>query len=298
MRRKKKAKGANWWETLEMKAHNHMPDEDVLLESIDHFNCNGKPLATRYGVGSLMRGLKEMYKGNIILVGNPRIKPYDIIFLADDYNGIAGPVEVEEVTHIFTPETGFISVIVPDAVVIGNEASSFPALLGLATGAVMNLLSKRMGQSILSYTMDRHPIVGAAAIYHGGKAIDSERQKNPQRTAVAIQAGASTFEPSVTDTFLNMYNYYLWAGQEIAVNLVPLMKEGDPWIAGVPNDLFDTGWDNFRGEATSALAHMTRGRIATIIASQLHGYQVATAYDGQMDIKDKWRASEITGNGN
>ena len=299
-RKKKKAKGASWWKTLEMKAHNQIPAEDVLLESIDYFNCCGKPIATRYGVASIMRGLKDMYKGNVILVGNPRIKPYDIIFLVDEYNGISGPIEVEEVTHIFTPETGFISVVIPDAVVIGNEASSFPALVGLANGALLHLISKRMSGGVLK-TLSVAAVASTAGSLAGLSSLGNSQEYkqwrgDPTKTRIAIQAAESVFAPTIADTYLNMYNYYLWAGQEIAVNVVPLMKEGDPWIAGIPNDLFDTGWDNFRGKASSALAHMARGRLATVIASQMHGYQVATAYDGEMKLKDKARTSRITGN--
>jgi hypothetical protein len=32
----------------------------------------------------------------------------------DSYNDMAGPIEVEQVTHIFSQETGFVTVIVPD----------------------------------------------------------------------------------------------------------------------------------------------------------------------------------------
>src|SRR3972149_9660329 len=101
--------------------HDQLRDEDVLLDSIDYYNCNGKQLAERYGLGALMNSLKDMYKGELILLGNPRLKPHDIIVIADDYNGVAGPIEIEEVTHIFTPDQGFISIVVPDALVIAHE---------------------------------------------------------------------------------------------------------------------------------------------------------------------------------
>lgn len=303
-RRKKKASGANWWETLEIKAHNHIPDEDILLESIDYFNCNGKQLATRYAVGSIVRGLKDMYKGNIILVGNARIKPYDVIFISDDYSGIAGPVEVEEVTHIFTPEAGFLSVVVPDAVVIANEAASFPMLVGLGGAVMLNLLAKRQRLDIFHPITDslvpRASAIGLintaaklAKSYVGSKIV-KQHKADPEKTRIGIQAASSTFGPTIVDTFMNMYNYYYWCSQEIAVNVVPLMKDGDPWVAGIPNDLFETQWDNFRGEAASALAHMARGRLDTILSAQLHGFQVATAYDGRMELKEKWRASKDT----
>lgn len=294
----KKNSGANWWNTLELKAHSAMPDEDVLAESIDFFNCNGKPLATRYGVGAIMRGLRDMYKGSITLIGNPRIKPYDIIMLADDYNGIAGPVEVEEVTHIFTPENGFISVITPDAVVIANEVASFPVLSGLSAGVVLNrqrLASMGKGKWY-SDSMNQEDIVnfvgGIPRLFTGN--IANEIENRPERAKVAIEAAASVFEPKVADTFLNMYNFWFWAKQQIAVNVVPLMRNGEPWVAGIPDDLFETGWDNFAGNAKSAIKNARKGRLATILSAQLHGYNVAVAYKGDMSIDDKWRFDKET----
>jgi hypothetical protein len=42
------------------------------------------------------------------------MKPYDQVFLYDAYNDMAGPIEVEQVTHISSQETGFVTVITPD----------------------------------------------------------------------------------------------------------------------------------------------------------------------------------------
>jgi len=294
----KKNSGANWWNTLEMKAHSSMPDEDVLAENIDFFNCNGKQLATRYGVASIMKGLRDMYKGSITLIGNARIKPYDIIMLADDYNGIAGPIEVEEVTHIFTPENGFISVITPDAVVISNEVASFPVLSGLSAGVILNRLNRaKLGSGLWStgsfFQQNIVNFIGGVPRVTTGS-IANEIENRPERAKVVIEAAASVFEPKVADTFLNMYNFWFWAKQQIAVNVVPLMRNGEPWIAGIPEDLFETGWDNFAGNAKSAIKNAREGRLSQILAAQLHGYNVATAYKGDMTLDDKWRFDKET----
>ena len=45
------------------------------------------------------------------------MKPYDQCFMYDSYNDMAGPIEVEQVTNIFSSETGFVTCIVPDLVV-------------------------------------------------------------------------------------------------------------------------------------------------------------------------------------
>ncbi len=52
------------------------------------------------------------------------MKPYDQVFLHDSYNDMHGVFEVEQVTHIFSSETGFVTCIVPDLVVQCNEFAS------------------------------------------------------------------------------------------------------------------------------------------------------------------------------
>ncbi len=52
------------------------------------------------------------------------MKPYDQCFLHDSYNDMHGVFEVEQVTHIFSSETGFVTCIVPDLVVQCNELAS------------------------------------------------------------------------------------------------------------------------------------------------------------------------------
>ena len=56
----------------------------------------------------------DLYQGEIVITGEPSMKPYDQVFLFDTYNDMAGAVEVEQVTHIFSQETGFVTVITPD----------------------------------------------------------------------------------------------------------------------------------------------------------------------------------------
>ena len=118
---------------LEMKASSTIEDSDINQANIAEFahNIKSKEMALRYGQGSLIYGMKEMYRGELMILGNPRIKPWDICYLFDHQNDMFGPVEVKAVTHMFSHETGFITEIVPNAVVIANEVSSTPIIDGL-----------------------------------------------------------------------------------------------------------------------------------------------------------------------
>ena len=87
-------------------------------------NCEGTVWAQRYGMAHLFHSLKDLYQGEIVITGEAAMKPDDQCFLYDSYNDMHGVFEVEQVTHIFSSETGFVTCIVPDLVVQCNELAS------------------------------------------------------------------------------------------------------------------------------------------------------------------------------
>ena len=87
-------------------------------------NCEGNVWAQRYGMAHLFHSLKDLYQGEIVITGEPALKPYDQCFMYDSYNDMHGVFEVEQVTHIFSSETGFVTCIVPDLVAQCNELAS------------------------------------------------------------------------------------------------------------------------------------------------------------------------------
>ena len=116
---------------VDMKASARIPEEDIQIAPVHYKNCKGYTMGLRYGLGSLLYNMKEMYNGELLVLGNPRIRPWDICILRDEYNDMVGPVEVEAVVHMFSHETGYLTEIKPNAVVIANEISSYPVLSAL-----------------------------------------------------------------------------------------------------------------------------------------------------------------------
>ena len=115
--------------TETFKAHSFIPEHMIRVLSLPVYrNCISYPMAVRYAMGTLMDTMKDMYRGEIIVTGNPRLRPWDIAILTDDYNDMVGPIEIEQVVHTFSHETGFITEIKPSAIVIGNEISSWPLI--------------------------------------------------------------------------------------------------------------------------------------------------------------------------
>ena len=80
--------------------------------------------AAEFALGHLWREMKEMYDGDVIILGDPKIKPYDRVYMYDFYNEMYGPIEVRDVVHEFSLDTGFVTTITPDLVVHVNDPNS------------------------------------------------------------------------------------------------------------------------------------------------------------------------------
>lgn len=78
-------------------------------------------LSKRVALWHLKESLKDIYSGEIIILGNPSIRPHDLVYIADVSERVYGMFEVEQVVHTFTPEEGFISSITPNAIVTIND---------------------------------------------------------------------------------------------------------------------------------------------------------------------------------
>lgn len=82
----------------------------------------------RIALAHLKEGLKDIYQGEILIIGDPDIRPFDLLYIADVYERMYGMVEVEQVTHHFTPDMGFVTAIVPNAIVTVNDPSRWTML--------------------------------------------------------------------------------------------------------------------------------------------------------------------------
>lgn len=78
-------------------------------------------LAKRVALWHLKKNLQDIYGGEIIVLGDPSIRPHDLVYIGDTYERIYGMFEVEKVIHHFMPGTGFITTITPNAVVTIND---------------------------------------------------------------------------------------------------------------------------------------------------------------------------------
>lgn len=87
-------------------------------------NIQGTPdelLAKRVALAHLRESIKDIYGGEVMLIGSPDIRPHDLVYIADIYERMYGIFEVEQVVHHFTPELGFVTSVTPNALVTVND---------------------------------------------------------------------------------------------------------------------------------------------------------------------------------
>lgn len=77
--------------------------------------------ATNFVASTLRDYIKDMYKGSLIVTGDPSVKPHDMCYMNDAMFDMNGSFNVKAVTHHFSHETGFITAIEPDVVAVTDD---------------------------------------------------------------------------------------------------------------------------------------------------------------------------------
>jgi hypothetical protein len=127
--------------------------------------------ARNYGMSALRDSLKDMYKGAIVTIADPSVKPHDAMYIADYTSSLNGVCLVKAVTHHMSLETGFVSSIEPDAYVVNDDLvmlsiASWYSSVGMATaGLVLSL-----GATLRAVRMiQQSKVIGGLA--KGGKGV-------------------------------------------------------------------------------------------------------------------------------
>ena len=101
-------------------------------------NKVNKSTAWRVTANALKNSVKDMYLGDVGIIGDPSVKPYDRCYIYDTYEDMMGMFEVEAVVHTLSVETGFTTSIMPD--VIARHNDSFEAATQGLISSIANVL--------------------------------------------------------------------------------------------------------------------------------------------------------------
>lgn len=206
----------------------NLPSKAIREKEVIEVNAQGGDMGLRYGIGHLWRETKDYYRGELIIIGNEKIKPYHTIFILDSFNDIVGPIEVQKVTHIFQKDTGFITEIIPDMCSTVNEAAS--KLLGDAINQVFTVLGTK--------------ILGASIGGISGNVGEFGVGASPITIPLVIGATAlfSPVAPLTAAALVGVGSIALLTGGISLIRMTqgrhpviitPLLKNGKPYVAGL-----------------------------------------------------------------
>lgn len=141
-------------------------DYDLLSGGENH---NFKRTARKMTISRLRQSLEQLYTGNLVVYGDPSIKPYDFIVIHDEVTSLSGPATARDIVHSLSFETGFVTTISPDAIVdpINDKESKLRTVqvLGTSLGMIQHALflrnmlysevAEKIIQSISDFTAEK-----------------------------------------------------------------------------------------------------------------------------------------------
>ena len=191
-----------------------------------------KKVAWRAAASALREGVMDMYAGDLILFGDPSVKPQDRFYMSDSYTGIMGQALVKEVVYRLSIDTGFTTSISPDCIAcVNDEHEIVRTMVNHRVGAISNVFSSA---------------ISSMAGILGAKLSDEDLatySKYAKRTAGAVAAGA------VTNTAFRVYGKITGAAdaaKKIAEagteNMGLLKKFGSKLTTGMIKGVPILGW--------------------------------------------------------
>lgn len=119
-------------------------------------------VAVKITAAGLRDYVKDMYDGYLTVMGDPSVKPFDQMWINDEFNSMAGPAEVKEVTQIMNHEQGYVTLIKPDVVVVNTDRRAMTLLASAQALAGSALITHTLRKKLRTSKYAGHlPIMNA-----------------------------------------------------------------------------------------------------------------------------------------
>jgi len=250
-----RSKAASWgdysWSdgTVNIAMNDFILEEDYRTIEVVRQNIVTEDAAYRAGAHELWWQSKKLYKGELLMLGNPNIKPFDIINLLDYHSEMYGPIEVQ--THILSiaPGEGMLSLIVPGMV------SRFSDLVSMSMADAEEYIIKEQAKSDMDSEAPSVPWLMKQGANLSGS-IEIQNTMTAVSGAVAMVGLATIFTAAA---FMAPTAILFWGLQAIMswklktqmvmlskyrepIYLQPLIKQGVPYVVGVNGFRYGTVW--------------------------------------------------------
>jgi hypothetical protein len=226
MRRKKGFGGGekDEYEDVVERKLNNMDDENINWLYVENDNAWGHR-AQKMATSMLLWNLRDIYQGEITILGDPTIRPYDVCFINDLYNDFHGPVEVGRVIHTFSEETGFITQIKPDLFTSIGEMAQRTAMGAIGAYSYRWLLN-RMG---IGWYDDANSEISQAYRH----ANDQARALTAFTGLTTIAALTAIYPLFMGPVLLGAYFLGNYIKNHATIRVVPLIHKGYPFVTGL-----------------------------------------------------------------
>lgn len=229
------------WCTMERSADHNIQPSEKKVRLVTEINADDEGPAELALFSNLAEALRPMYRGELILRGDERIKPFDHVWVNDTYENMYGPVEVERVITHFSAETGFTTTVIPQLVAIPASRSSW--IDNLACGQVNAL------KSIINIPGSVSEGLSYAGIGTTGQTVigigAATQLVNPVAAPFVLAAagvgvvggglyqGFALKEETGAGIFGNLTGRGLYGAARNPVDIIPLVRNGIPFTAGL-----------------------------------------------------------------
>lgn len=276
----------------------------------------GKIIARRIAIGTVANSFRDMYQGELLILGDGSIKPHDVISISDNYTQMFGCCEVKEVVNTISLETGFVTTITPDLCV-----TSYTPDQGMARdrgqvwkygmrGAVIGLSITRMYLKGLNLNRAKGLITLSGRLGNVlSKVKILQKAGTWFKTALAAEATVTTTGvgtvPGLISIGLTLTAWYIWGkvtdiiveffSDENVIKIWPLWYKDKPFVAGIKgHSKLIPGYvnpDNSDGKLPSEIATGASEGIAALPGKAIEGAkQMAKATSG----KYRWPIKNVS----
>lgn len=212
-------------------------------------NTKARDTARCMGISYLQHSFRSMYQGRLLIIGDPSIKPNDLIFLNDTYRSMYGPSYVGEVTHTLSVDTGFVTSIKQD--LISTTHMSYSVTHGRML-SMANLFAFNFNIATTSISLTSN-VAKAVQMFETNNLLTSNRKGDYNHVLANIAGGAAfaglTFLTggmslwvvalagasgwAATDASIEWYSKVFKGKDANTIALMPLTLNDKPMVTGI-----------------------------------------------------------------
>ena len=165
-----------------------------------------KSVAEKVTTNVLRQSVKDMYEGEICVIGDATLKPYDRVSMIDVFEDMTGSVEVETVIHSMNIETGFTTTFIPDVIVRGENNAQEVGGQSVLSSFLTSCAIAIVGKSSMAL-MTKKGSVGLAKIAAGevGKKLVQKTAQSAFSGFVKSAVTTATADVGIATLFTNPY---------------------------------------------------------------------------------------------